>query len=147
MSVVVLPLSSEDTAAVKQLLIDGLSERWGAYEPRFNPDLEAFPQSYSGSLILVAKTAGAVVGTGTLRSISPYRFEIVRMSTATSSRRTGVASTLLKHLLEHARTAGAHEVVLETTTSWASAIAFYAKHGFARTHVQDGDTHFVYRLR
>ena len=147
MSVVVSPLNSEDTAAVKQLLIDGLSERWGAYEPRFNPDLEAFPQSYSGSLILVAKTAGAVVGTGTLRSISPNRVEIVRMSTATSSRRTGVASTVLKHLLEHARAAGAHEVVLETTTSWASAVAFYVKHGFARTHEQGGDTHFIYRLR
>jgi len=147
MSVVVSPLNSEDTAAVKQLLIDGLSERWGAYEPRLNPDLESFPQSYAGSLILVAKTAGTVVGTGTLRPISQHRAEIVRMSTATSSRRTGVASTVLKHLLEHARSDGAHEVVLETTTSWASAIAFYMKHGFAMTHEQGGDTHFIHRLR
>ncbi len=69
MSVVVAPLNAEDTAAVRQLLIDGLSERWGAYDPCFNPDLEAFPQSYLGSLILVAKTAGDIVGTGTLRSI------------------------------------------------------------------------------
>jgi GNAT superfamily N-acetyltransferase len=147
MTVVVSPLKAEDAAAVRQLLIDGLSERWGAYEARFNQDLETFPRSYSGSLILVAKTAGAVVGTGTLRSISPYRAEIVRMSTAPSSRRTGVASAILKHLLDHAHTVGAHEVVLETTTSWASATAFYAKHGFARTHEQGGDTHFILRLR
>jgi len=147
MSVVVSPLKAEDTAAVRQLLIDGLSERWGAYEPGFNPDLEAFPQSYSGSLILVAKTAGAVVGTGTLRSISPHSVEIVRMSTAPNSRRTGVASAILKHLFEHARAVGAHEVVLETTTSWASAIAFCTKHGFARTREQGGDTHFIHRLR
>jgi ribosomal protein S18 acetylase RimI-like enzyme len=147
MSVVVAPLNAEDTAAVRQLLIDGLSERWGAYDPRFNPDLEAFPQSYLGSLILVAKTAGAVVGTGTLRSISSHRVEIVRMSTAASSRRTGVASAILQQLLEHARAVGAQEVVLETTSSWASAVAFYTKHGFAQTREQGGDTHFIQHLR
>ncbi len=147
MSVVVAPLIAEDNAAVRQLLIDGLSERWGAYDPCFNPDLQAFPQSYSGSLILVAKEGLAVVGTGTLRSISPHRVEIVRMSTASSSRRSGVASAILKQLLEHACALGAQAVVLETTTSWASAIAFYTKHGFARTHEQGGDTHFIYHLR
>ena len=147
MSVVVAPLSSEDSFSVRQLLIDGLAERWGTYEPRFNPDLEAFPQNSSGSLTLVAKTAGAVVGTGTLRSIGPRTFEIVRMSTETGSRRTGVASAILTHLIEHARAVGAHEVVLETTTSWTSAVAFYVKHGFTRTHEQGGDTHFVYHLR
>ncbi len=147
MSVVVAPLNAEDTAAVRQLLIDGLSERWGTYDPCFNPDLEAFPQSYLGSLILVAKTAGAVVGTGTLRSISPHRVEIVRMSTAPSSRRTGVASAILKQLLEHARAVGAQEVVLETTSSWASAVGFYTKHGFAQIREQGGDTHFIHHLR
>jgi ribosomal protein S18 acetylase RimI-like enzyme len=147
MSVVVAPLNAEDTAAVRQLLIDGLSERWGTYDPCFNPDLEAFPQSYLGSLILVAKTAGAVVGTGTLRSISPHRVEIARMSTAPSSRRTGVASAILKQLLEHARAVGAEEVVLETTSSWASAVGFYTKHGFARVREQGGDTHFIHHLR
>jgi ribosomal protein S18 acetylase RimI-like enzyme len=45
------------------------------------------------------------------------------------------------HLLEHARAVGAHEVVLETTSSWASAIHFYAKHGFVRTHEQGGNTY------
>ncbi|MCA3220493.1 MAG: GNAT family N-acetyltransferase [Burkholderiales bacterium] len=147
MSVVVAPLSTEDSSSVRQLLIDGLSERWGTYEPRFNPDLEAFPQSFSGSVILVAKTGGAVVGTGTIRPIGPCAFEIVRMSTAASSRRTGVASTILKHLLEHASAVGAHEVVVETTSSWASAVAFYVKHGFAITHDEGGDTHFILRLR
>jgi ribosomal protein S18 acetylase RimI-like enzyme len=147
MSVIVAPLNAEDTAAVRQLLIDGLSERWGAYDPCFNPDLEAFAQSYLGSLILVAKTAGAVVGTGTLRSISPRRVEIVRMSTATTSRRMGVASAILQQLLEHARAVGAQEVVLETTSSWSSAVAFYTKHGFARTREHGGDTHFIQHLR
>lgn len=147
MSVIVAPLSSEDVPAVKQLLIAGLSERWGEYGPRYNPDIEAFPSSDSGSLVLVAKSVGLVVGTGTLRPISARQAEVVRMSTAPSSRRSGVASTILSLLLAHARATGVSEVVLETTSSWASAIAFYTKHGFAKTHEHDGDTHFAYHLR
>ena len=147
MPLVVAPLNTQDAPAVKQLLIAGLSERWGAYEPRYNPDIEAFPGSYSGSFILVAKSAGVVVGTGTLRPISARQAEVVRMSTATNSRRNGVASTILNLLLEQASANGVQEVVLETTSSWASAIAFYTKHGFYKTYVQDGDTHFSYHFR
>jgi ribosomal protein S18 acetylase RimI-like enzyme len=147
MSVFVAPFNTKDTAAVRQLLVDGLSERWGAYEPRFNPDLEAFPESYSGSLILVARAAGAVVGTGTLRPVSPHRSEVVRMSTAPMFRRNGVATTILRLLLDHARATGTREIALETTSSWASAVAFYSKHGFTRTHEHDGNTHFVYLIR
>lgn len=144
MSFIVAPLKTEDTAAVRQLLIDGLTERWGAYEPRFNPDLEAFPEGSSGSLILVAKAAGAVVGTGTLRPVSLQRSEVVRMSTALTYRRSGVATAILRLLLDHARATGTKEVVLETTSSWASALAFYSKYGFTRTHEQDGNTHFIH---
>ena len=147
MSLVVAPLNAEDAAAVRQLLIDGLSERWGDYEPRFNPDLEAYPEGYSGSLVLVAKAAGAVVGTGTLRPVSQERSEIVRMSTAPRSRRSGVATAILRSLLDHARATGTKEVVLETTSSWASAVAFYCKHGFTRTHEEAGNTHFIYLVR
>jgi ribosomal protein S18 acetylase RimI-like enzyme len=147
MSVIVAPLNTEDVAAVKQLLVAGLSERWGSYEPTYNPDIEAFPSSYSNSLILVAKSELGVVGTGTLRPISARQAEVVRMSTCPRSRRNGVASKILTLLLEHARTTGVQEVVLETTSSWASAIAFYTKHGFAKTHEQNGDTHFVRHLQ
>ncbi|MBK1616380.1 hypothetical protein CKO44_23330 [Rubrivivax gelatinosus] len=146
MSVIVTPLNPRDVPAVKQFLIAGLSERWGAYESRYNPDIELFQSYYADSLTLVAKSAGVVVGTGTLHPISARRAEIVRMSTAIDSRRHGVAGQILMLLLDHARARGVQEVVLETTSSWASAIAFYTKHGFAKTHEQDGDTHFIRRL-
>ncbi|MBZ8139279.1 hypothetical protein CLD22_05105 [Rubrivivax gelatinosus] len=142
----VTPLTPQDVPAVKQLLIAGLSERWGAYDSRYNPDIESFQSHYADSFTLVAKSAGVVVGTGTLRPIGARRAEIVRMSTAIGSRRHGVAGQILKLLLDHARAVGVQEVVLETTSSWASAVAFYTKHGFARTHEQDGDTHFIHRL-
>jgi ribosomal protein S18 acetylase RimI-like enzyme len=66
------------------------------------------------------------------------------MSTALRNRRSGVATAILRLLLDHARAAGTKEVVLETTSSWASAVAFYSKHGFTRTHEQDGNTYFIY---
>ena len=90
---------------------------------------------------------GIVVGTGSLRIVGARRARIVRMSTARERRRHGVAAAILQRLLDHARGSGVNEGVVETTSSWESAIAFYTKHGFIRTHEQDGDTHFVLRLR
>lgn len=145
MLVIVAPLKTEDAPAVRQLLIAGLKERWGTYEPRFNPDIETFPESYEGSVILVAKSAGVVVGTGTLRRNTDGQAEVVRMSVASPSRRAGIGSLILSHLMQHAHQRAEHEVVLETTSSWASAIAFYTRHGFIKTHEQGGDTYFRYK--
>jgi putative acetyltransferase len=147
MSLLVAPLKPEDIKAVRDLLIFGLSERWGRYESRFNPDIEDFPTSYSGAFILVAKSEGVVVGTGTLRQINTQQSEVVRMSTAPNSRRSGIASAILNLLLANARDNGAHEVVLETTSSWSSAISLYTKHGFVKACEQDGNTHFIRHLR
>ncbi len=147
MSVVVAPFNSQDAVAVKRLLIAGLSERWGQYEPRFNPDIETFPSTHSDSLVLVAKLEGVVVGTGALRPINSNQSEIVRMSTAQGNRRTGVASQILKVLVQHARHNGSNKVLLETTSSWVSAVAFYVKHGFIFSHERDGNSHFEYHLR
>lgn len=140
------PLGAADALGVKQLLISGLTERWGHYVPSFNPDLEAFPQSPLGALTLVAKLDGVLVGTGTLRLLDGHRGEIVRMSTATGSRRMGIAALVLHQLIAHAQAIGLKEITLETTSSWDSAIALYTKHGFVKTHERDGDSTFALRL-
>ncbi len=49
-------------------------------------------------------------------------------------------------LVRHARDLGAREVVLETTSTWHSAIAFYSKHGFCKTHELGGDCYFLLPL-
>lgn len=146
MSIVIAPLGAADALGVKQLLISGLTERWGHYVPSFNPDLEAFPQNPLGSLTLVVKLDGALVGTGTLRLIEGHRGEIVRMSTATGSRRRGIAALVLNRLIAHAQASGLNEIMLEATSSWDSAIALYTKHGFVKTHERDGDCYFALRL-
>jgi len=143
--VIVERLKEEDAITVSQLLIAGLTERWGSYEARFNPDIEGLPGSDERSVVLVAKLAGTVVGTGTLRPTGPSQAEVVRMSVALSNRRTGVGSLILSNLLHLAREQGFHEVSLETTSSWTSAVEFYTRHGFAKAHEQDGDTHFRFK--
>ena len=139
---IVAPLNTEDAFAARQLLVAGLTERWGTYDATLNPDIEDFPGSYTDSVVLVAKQAGEVVGIGTLRPIDRGRSEVVRMSVAAARRRSGVGSLILSNLLRTAREQGVHEVSLETTSSWSSAVKFYTRHGFVKTHEQDGNSYF-----
>lgn len=147
MSLVITPLNCDDVPAVQRLLIAGLTERWGVYEPKYNLDIEGLSSRSSDSLTLVARSAGVVVGTGTLQFVGARRARVVRMSTARDHRRHGVATAILQRLLDAARSSDADEVVVETTSSWESAVTFYTKHGFTRTHEHGGDTHFLRRLR
>jgi ribosomal protein S18 acetylase RimI-like enzyme len=140
-------LKAEDAACARQLLVDGLTERWGTYEARFNPDIDTLPLSYEDSHFLVAKLSGQLVGTGLLKPIDSNRAEICRMSVVESHRRLGIGSNILSHLVDLARELGMREVCLETTSSWESAVKFYVRHGFRTTHEGGGNSYFSYVLR
>ena len=145
--VIIGRLKTEDASCVRQLLIDGLTERWGTYEAHFNPDIKTIPFSYEESSFQVAKLSGQVVGTGILKPIGSDRGEICRMSVASLYRRSGIGSLILSHLIGLAREKGMREVCLETTSSWESAVMFYSRHGFRRTHEAGGNSYFSYVLR
>ena len=150
-AVVVTTIKNENSNAVRQVLIDGLTERWGSYDPHLHPDIETFPQSLRDCTVLVASQLGQIVGTGTLKTVSARRAEVIRMSVAASCRRAGVGSLILDQLLDLARNkgveeSGVEEVVLETTSTWASAVAFYSRHGFHKTHERNDDSYFLYTL-
>jgi len=73
-----------------------------------------------------------LVGVGALKSLSPTHGEIKSMHTAISSRRQGVGTALLRHIVQAARAAGMTRLSLETG-SWGyfdSARALYRKQGF-----------------
>lgn len=144
--IVVAPMKPEDAAAVRRLLVDGLAERWGTYETRLNPDIEALPQVRNDAVVLVATSSGEVVGTGTLVPTAERRAEVVRMSVARNRRGSGIGTLLLSHLLQLADERGVVEVCLETTSSWSSAVRFYLQRGFRKTHEQNGNTHFVCKI-
>jgi putative acetyltransferase len=138
--------SPSEYAAVRALIVQGLSERWSGYDPRLNPDLEAFGTFYEAAIVAVARVDGRIVGCGVLVPQSECVGRIVRMSVAANQRRTGVGGKVLAALIEAARHIGYSELVLETTATWVSAISFYRKHGFVPTHFQDGDQHFMLTL-
>ena len=145
-SITVRSLQPEDCPLVVAIIIEGLAERWGAYDPAMNPDLGRFPESFKDSVILVASNTTGPVGVGILRPSTKGESEIVRMSVRRDLRGRGVAGTILSELLSTARKRGIKTVRVETTASWSSAVAFYEKHGFRRTHLQAGDQHFAYEL-
>lgn len=134
---------AQDADAVRDLIVRGLAERWGGYDPRCNPDLEDFAGCYGSSVILVAKRGPRIVGVGVLQPVGAGTARIVRMSVAGDCRRQGIGTQILQGLLQAARDRGCSRVELETTASWESAVKFYAGRGFIVAEVRDGDQHFV----
>lgn len=73
-----------------------------------------------------------VIGIGALKRLAAAEGEIKSMHTAQASRRTGVASALLRHIIAEARQMGLVRLSLETG-AWpyfAPARALYRRHGF-----------------
>jgi GNAT superfamily N-acetyltransferase len=140
------PFQPEDQAAAKSLVIEGLAERWGFRDPCKNPDLDDIAASYARGVFLVAVIGDRIVGTGAMVPRAEDTAEIRRMSVARPYRRQGIGGAILHRLLEAARSAGYRKLILETTSTWEDAVAFYQKHGFRRTHVREGDTFFALEL-
>jgi ribosomal protein S18 acetylase RimI-like enzyme len=136
----------EDQVEVKALVLEGLKEHWGTIDSRRNPDLDNIASSYAGGIFLVATAGGRIVATGALIPRGGGTAEIVRMSVARDLRRKGIGSAVLGRLLDDAQAAGHRKIILETTSTWDDAIAFYQTHGFRVTHIREGDTYFAIDL-
>lgn len=138
MMISIAPFQPEDQAAVRQLLLEGLEEHWGSIDPGLNPDLDDIAASYGHGTILVARVDDQVVGIGMLVPVVPGTGEVKRMSVARAHRRMGVASAVLRELVDAARQRGWRAVILETTATWTDAVQFYERAGFTLTHYEDG---------
>jgi len=101
-------------AEVRSLILSGLEEHWGELDPTLN-------------------------GTGTIRPVGDEQAEIIRMSVAATARRTGLGAQIVEVLVDTARGWGCHSVVLETTSTWTGAIAFYQRCGFTVTGTEVTD--------
>lgn len=139
-----------DQPRVRRLVLEGLGEHWGSIDESLNRDLDDIAASYVSGRTVVALLQGEVVGTGTVVSRDASSAEIVRMSVASSCRRSGVGRALVEELIRTARTWSSQRVVLETSSGWTDTIAFYLACGFGTTGVRDGefgeDTWFELRL-
>jgi len=145
-AITILPFQPEDQSAVKDLILAGLKEHWGALDLTRNPDLNDIALSYAGSTFLVAWENGKIIATGALVPRANGTAEIVRMSVATGQRRKGIGRMILQRLCEQAKLNGHKQIVLETTETWTEVIEFYQRFGFQITHHLDGDVYFVLDL-
>jgi GNAT superfamily N-acetyltransferase len=140
------PFQPEDQTAVKSLILDGLRERWKNLDSSKNPDLDDIAASYGAGWFRVAVHAGRIVGTGALIPRAEDEMEIRRMSVRRDLRRRGIGGAILRRLIDDARASGCRRIILETTSDWKDAVAFYQKRGFCITHQQGGDTYFLLEL-
>lgn len=149
----VRPFEPRDQIAARRLILEGLGSHFGHIDESMNPDLDDIAASYASAVFLVAEHDGRIVGTGALTPEPDRRAgagrlrRIQRMSTAAGHRRRGVATAVLRALLDHARERGYGDVVLSTVERWDDAVAFYTAAGFQITHrTDDGDVHFAIQL-
>lgn len=131
-----------DFAELRAIIVRGLAERWHTYDPSFDPALESLDSFRTAIVVLMATIDGEIVGCGTLRHETASTVRVARMSVASEHRRHRVGTTILHALIEQAIRRSYKEIVLETTASWASAVAFYESYGFQKAEVRDGDQHF-----
>ncbi|WP_254189288.1 GNAT family N-acetyltransferase [Nocardia noduli] len=75
-----------------------------------------------------------LVGCGALKELDPEHGEIKSMRTVATHAGRGIATTLLTHIVEVARTRGYRRLSLETGAAefYLRAIDLYRRHGFAR---------------
>ena len=96
---------------------------------------------------------GRLLGCGALKDLGDGHGEIKSMRTTAVARCRGVATTMLQHLMETARTRGFERLSLETGSEpyFAAARRLYVRHGFAECepfadYVPDPNSVFLTRV-
>lgn len=135
----VRPFRSSDQPMVRRLVLDGLGERWGYVDERLNSDLDDIASTYGSGLTLTAWIGAVLVGTGSLVPRGEGRAEVLRMSTAAPYRGRGIATRVLRDLLDDASRREVRTVVLETAAAWHDARSMYERNGFVLEREEDGE--------
>ena len=142
MSVKIRQFSDKDQEGVKDLILTGLSDKWGTLDKTLNPDLNDIAATYGSDNFLVAHAEGKLVATGGLVRETQQSVRVVRMWVSKDLRRSGIGSRMMNALLALAAKKQYARVVLETTATWVDAVSFYKKGGFIIEGHRDGDIHF-----
>jgi DNA-binding MarR family transcriptional regulator len=124
------PASADAAWCIEQFFAE-LAQRFdGGFDPvRSVPADIAGMQPPSGALLL-ARRGAEPVGCGAVLFHAEHPAEIKRMWIAPHTRGAGVGRRLLRALEQHARSAGATAVRLETNGTLAEAIALYRGEGY-----------------
>ena len=139
-SVAITPFLPRDLARVLEVILPIQNDEFGVgpgleAQPDL-ADIPAFYQTGSGGF-WCAKIGSEVVGTIALKDIGQTQAALRKMFVKAGFRGAehGVALSLLKRLLDHARAQGVKDIFLGTTAKFLAAHRFYEKHGFAEIDV------------
>lgn len=133
----VRPYVAADHPEVVALVLSVQQDEFGipiTYDDQ--PDLQD-PLGFFDGRFWVAEEDGAVVGCVGLLDVGGRTGVIRKMFVAGERRGTGVAQALLDALVDAARAAGMHELLLGTTAAYHAAHRFYEKSGFDEVDADD----------
>ncbi len=136
---------SQDQVATRELVLEGLGERWGVIDESRNPDLDDIATFYvsKGHMVLIAEDDSGILGSGAL-VVTDRRAQMVRVSVRATERRRGIASAIVEELVEIARERGVRRIEVETNNDWHSAIRLYERHGFVE-YARDAESVYLAR--
>ncbi|WP_461164468.1 GNAT family N-acetyltransferase [Arthrobacter sp. R4-81] len=124
-------------ADVHQLLSEHLADMFATSPAESVHALDHSELSGPGISFWTAREDGNLLGCGALKLMdsvagSPGHGEIKSMRTTTNARGRGVATLMLRHILDDARTRNLERIYLETGSEdyFAPARRLYARHGF-----------------
>ena len=131
MSVAIEPFRAEHAPA-----FDALNREWlvghGLLEEADEPHLRD-PQGHiidAGGVIFVAIDGGAVLGTCAIVPDHGDVFELVKLAVSPAAQGRGIGRRLVQECLDAARTRGARQVVLLSSSLLKAALRLYEQAGF-----------------
>lgn len=138
MDVIIRPLTSEDTAAVKKLVLDGLSEFGFSYTPSLDYDLTD-PQTHyiqTGGMFYVLLIDGTIRGTVGIKHEGKTA-EVKRLYVAKQFQGKGYGAKLLDTAIQFCKDHTYQKIILETNKKFEKAHMLYKKRGFIMVHEDD----------
>jgi len=131
----VIEIAVDDPARddVVQLLTDHLADMHATSPPESVHALDVEALVVPAITFWTARRDGALLGCAALKELDATHGEVKSMRTASAARGSGVATALLRRVLDEARRRGYARVSLETGSQdfFAPARRLYTRHGFA----------------
>ncbi len=142
-TVAVRPFEARDQGPARSLVLAGLGEHFGFIDESLNPDLDDIEANYRqlGHVFLVAESQNSIVGTAGLLFESKDTARIVRMSVRKDVRRDGIATALLRALMDETSTRSIDALHAHTEPRWKGSMAFYRDAGFVQIGADEIDVH------
>ncbi|KAF9921884.1 hypothetical protein BGZ65_010007 [Modicella reniformis] len=160
MSVTIRNFERADQDVVRNLVLEGLAERWGSdFDPSYNQDLidmySYYVEHHRASVVVLEHSEHEDVYNtwsaepAALRSaqLSGLRLcRMMRLSVSKDHRGKGYAKRIILYLVHVARRLVFDKILVETETLWVSAVNVYKSMDFDVVEAGEENVHFELTL-